>query len=194
MIYIYFGDLDRALKFIFLRKYINQSFRESLWKFTDFLPCGKSYFSKANLCSPNLDKGIPSLPHRPFILRFERNPAVMLYFYTWQNCLRKTCARERSSSIFFNPEFCMKMAWIRYERKIKRGFRVCSRLKKTEMKSLLFTDYTCIIQYPRSRYKSYFKSMVIVNLIEKSTGKNILFLTIYRRFLQIAYLIEKIIF
>lgn len=105
MIYIYFEDLERALKFIFLRKYINQSFRESLWKFTDFLPCGKSYFSKANLCSPNLDKGVPSLAHRPVILRFERNPAVMLYFYTWQNCLCKTCARERSSSIFSTPNF-----------------------------------------------------------------------------------------
>lgn len=117
VIYIYFEDLERALKFIFLRKYINQSFWESLWKFTDFLPCGKSYFSKANLCSPNLDKGVPSLAHRPFILRFERNSAVMLYFYTWQNCLCKTCARERSSSIFSTPNFAWK--WLEYDMKGK---------------------------------------------------------------------------
>lgn len=170
MIYIYFGDLDHALKFIFLRKYINQSSRESLWKFTDFLPCGKSYFSKANLCSPNLDKGVPTQLGSSAVYPSFREESRCYALFLHLTELFAQDLRTRTIIVdFFNPEFCMKMAWIRYERKIKRGFRVCSRLKKNRSEIVAF--YWLHLHYSKSsieKYKSYFKSTIIVNLIEKS--------------------------
>lgn len=188
MIYIYFGDLDRALKFIFLRKYINQSFRESLWKFTDFLPCGKSYFSlKLIYAVPILIKVFPAwlIGRLSFV---SRGIPLLCFIFTLDRIVCARLAHENDNRRFF-PTSNFAWKWIRYGRKIKRGFRVCSRLKKTEV-----AFYWLHLHYSISSIEVwYFKSMEIVNLTEK-IEEEILFLTIYRQNFYNFYIFTDVIY
>lgn len=119
----------------------------SSWrKFTDSLPRGKSYFSKINLYSSNLDKGILSSAHRPFIPVSIKIPSRSFIFTPHRIvCVRFANENDRrwSTGPSLNLEFCMKIVliWKKNKREIQIGLEFTSNREKPKWLSWFRLHY-----------------------------------------------------